>query len=343
MRASALAPLALAAVVLFLPSALAADPGQMESVDLEATPAAQGLGGPFEVTVRVEFATDPHATLIVTDLTVELSVPPGLAVVIDPAYDDNPVLEARVDLPPTQSFLVRTYQWKLTAVAIGLHEVSARVTTDSSGGGDASANVTVREGIVIGQLVASPTGPTVSDALHFELPVTSGFDEATSPLQVWLYIYQSPELVHPSSANGSALQLTNGDTVRGAGFPMEEEDGTYRYDVPAQPRGTLIYWVNAQTPHSNTTTKAVLMLVDDPAVSGAVSIGALATVLALGAAGVAYIIWDPASRKKPSGSIHNSPDRVRMALLVLAIGGAAFAAAVLTGALNGLWTRMGYA
>jgi len=334
---------AAAALLALAAGAHAADPGQLESISLAVTPAAQGIGGPFEAVLTAKFATDPHATLRVTNLTAEITVPPGLTLLPPPQSDENPARRAQVDLPPTQGFLTLTFRWNLTGTALGNYTLTARVTTDASGGGSRTQNVTVRPGIVIGQVVATPASPTVSDPLRFEVPVTSGYDESTSTLEVWLFIYQTSAPVHPASANGSALRLTSGETVRGAGFPMRAENGTYRFDIPAQARGTLIYWVNAQTPHSNTTTKAVRVLVEDPGVSGAVSAGALAAVLALGAAGTAYIIWDPAGRKPAAGSVHNSPDRVRMAMVVVAVGAAIFVVAVLAGALAGLWGRIGYA
>lgn len=338
-----LAGLTLAALALLgAPPAAAADPGQMNSLDLRVTPAAQGIGGPIEAVLDVEFSTDPHATLAVTNLTATLTLTGGLELM--EGTTDNPVHVDRIDLPPTQGSLVVTYRWNLTATALGAQEVSVSVTTDSSGGGADAEPVTVREGIVIGQVTIDPGQPTVADTMRFEVPVTSGFDEATSPLEVWLFIYWTPAPVKPSSANGTALTLTNGQTVAGAGFPMVGDNGSYSYQVPAQPRGTLIYWVEAKTPHSFATTRADRVLVEDPAVSGAVSAGTLVAVIALAAVGAGYIAWDPPSRKPVAhGSIHNSPDRVRLALVVLLAGVAILAYAAMLGAFGDFWHRLGYA
>jgi hypothetical protein len=313
----------------------------MNSMALEATPTAQGIGGPVEAVLTVEFATDPHATLIVYNFTATLDIPAGLALTENTT--DNPLRRSQVDLPPTQSFLVLTVRWNLTAVALGEKTLGVTVTTQSSGGGSASANVTVREGIVVGQVKATPGHPSVHDTMSFEVGVTSGFDAETSPLEVWLYILQTSAPVKPTKAHENVVTLSNGSTVLGAGFPMRLENGTYRYDVPAQPRGTFIYWVWAKTPHSSATTAAGRLLIEDPEVTGLVSTAALATVGALGVACGVYMVWDPASRKKPYGSVHNSPDRVRLAMVVLLVGAVAFAAAVYMGALDGLWVRLGYA
>jgi hypothetical protein len=338
---AAAAALAFAVALWLLPPASAADPGQMESMELRATPAAQGVGGPFEVTLTVEFATDPHATLAVTNLTAHLSVPDGLTLIAG----QNPVHEARIDLPPTQSYLVKTYAWTLRGDVLGNYTLNVTLTTDAAGGGGDEVGVLVREGIVIGQVTATPARPKTSEAMRFEVAVVSGFDAATSPLQVWLYVYQSPSPATPASANGSRLRLTSGQTVLAPGFPMEAgANDTYTYTIDEQPRGTLIYWVFAQTPHSNTTTRPAKALVDDPNVSGPLTIGMLAGVSAAGAAATAYLVWDPASRRPATrGSVHNSPDRVRMGLIVLAAAVAVLAAALLMGALGQLWGRLGYA
>ena len=104
-----------------------------------------------------------------------------------------------------------------------------------------------------------------------------------------------------------------------------------------------MYWVLAQTPHSNVTTRPVRVLIEDPAISGAVSTGALVAVSGVAIAGGAYLVVDPARKKPAKGFIHNSPDRVRLALVVLAIAVTTFGIAVAMGALQGLWVRLGYA
>lgn len=342
-RLAGLAGFSIASLALLAaPAASAADPGQINALDLQVTPAAQGIGGPFEAVLTVEFSTDPHATLLVTNFTATLALAEGLE--FRPPTTDNPVHVAQIDLPPTQGSLVVTYRWNLTATALGAQEVSVTVTTAEAGGGADSKTVTVREGIVIGQVTATPAHPTNSDALHFEVPVTSGFDEGTDPLEVRLYIYQTTAPVKPASANGSVVRLTTGETFSGAGFPMSADNGTYSYDVPAQPRGTIIYWVSASTPHSFATTKAERALVEDPDVTGTVSTVALVAIIGLGALCAAYVIWDPAARKPASrGTVHNSPDRVRLALVVMAVGTAILVAAALMGAFGDFWHRLGYA
>ena len=332
--------LSLAILALMAPPATAAvTPGQMNHFEFIATPRAQGIGGPFSATATVYFDTDPHATLIVYNLTLDLDVPGGLRLFPNEASSRH---YSQVDLPPTVSLFVVAFSWNLTASALGNQTLGFRVSSDNAGGGNATATVLVREGIVLGK-VAGPSGtPSYTDTLTFSVNVNSGFDHETVPLNVYLMVYQSNASIKPASANGTRLRLSSGETVSGAALPMNFVNGSYRFEVPGQPRGTLIYWVYAETPYSNATSAPARLLIKDPGISSAVAYGTLAVVVGIAGVGIGYLVLDAAGKRKPSGFIHNSPDRIRPAVMVLIIGALILGAAAVMGSVFGLWRWFGY-
>jgi len=215
-------------------------------------------------------------------------------------------------------------------------------SSDNAGGGNATATVLVREGIVLGK-VAGPSGtPSYTDTLTFSVNVNSGFDHETVPLNVYLMVYQSNASIKPASANGTRLRLSSGETVSGAALPMNFVNGSYRFEVPGQPRGTLIYWVYAETPYSNATSAPARVLIKDPGISTAVVYATMAVVIGIAAVGIGYLVFDPAGKRKPSGFIHNSPYRIRPAVMVLIIGALVLGSAVVMGSVFGLWRWFGY-
>lgn len=328
-------------VALSAPAA-AADPGQIDHADLSTSSRFQGLGGPVTVSARLYVASDPHRTLFVTNLKVELSAQDGFTV----DEGENPVMRDSLEVPATAGFFVATFSWTLTASRVGDFTLVANVTSASSGGARAEANVTVREGVVLGRTLLQPLRPTTADTLVFTVPSSSGFDDPNVTVNVTLYVFQSVATVRPVSATGAVVRLWTPENVPrnelGTALRMAGSNGTYSYAIPPLSRGTLIYWVFAETAYSNVTSAPTRVFVEDPGTTAAVQWVALAAVASLVAAGVYIVLYDPFGQRPASGSIHNSPDRMRFSLVLLAIGTALVAVAVLAGAATGLWRWFGY-
>jgi hypothetical protein len=330
--------LALFSVPVGAPLAGATEPGVIDHVDFSVAPRLQGVGGPVTATARIFVGTDPHRNLFVNDLRVEIAFGSGLNL----TEGANPVEVAAVEVPPTVNLYVITYSWLLSTTAVGVQNLSLRVTSAAAGGDNRSANVTVREGVVLGMTALTPPAPTTQTALRFRVEVSSGYDDADLPLNVTLFVYGNSIMVAPASANGSRLRLSTGEVVSGVRLRMEGENGSYAYTVPAQPRGTLIYWVLVETPYNNVTSEPTRVFIADPNVSAAVSGGALAAVVGAALAAAGAIVYDVWGRKPATGSLHNSPERIRLSLALLAVGITLFALSALLGSIAGLWRWFGY-
>lgn len=340
--AAALLALLVALPVALCAPAAAADPGQIDHADLWTSSRFQGLGGPVTVTARIYVASDPHRTLFVTNLKVDLTFQDGFTV----AEGENPVMRDSLEVPASVGFFVATYSWTLKAARVGDFPVVANVTSDSSGSAHAQANVTVREGVVLGRTLLQPLKPTTGDTLVFSVSASSGFDDPNVTVNVTLYVFQSVATVRPISATGSVVRLWTPENVPrnelGTPLRMSGSNGSYTYSIPPLSRGTLIYWVFAETAYSNVTSAPTRVFIEDPGTTAAVHWGGLGAIASLVAAGVYIVLYDPFGRRPAAGSIHNSPDRMRFSLALLALGVALVATAALAGAATGLWRWFGY-
>jgi len=338
----AVASLALFPFLGLIPAASAAGPGEIDHVDLRASSRFQGLGGPVEVNATLFIGSDPHRTVFVTNLNVTLDFGQGFKLVAG----ENPRTVPSLEVNATVSLYEASFAWTLRAEREGDYTLQVTVTSDGSSPAPAAVNVTVRKGVVLGTPRLEPLRPTTSDALVFSVAASSGFDDPNVTLTVTLYVFESPATEKAVSVNGSRLRLWTADKseriVQGTPLPMRGQNGTYTYALPRAPRGTLIWWIYAETPYSNTTAGLSRIFVQDPATTAAVQWGALASMTALLAGALFLILYDPVGHRPAKGWAHNSPDRVRVCLLLLAVGFAFVVAATLTGAPAGLWRWFGY-
>jgi hypothetical protein len=335
-----LAPAAWAAVI----------PGQIDRVELAPSLRNQGLGGALVLTATLFVGSDPHRTLFLEGLNLTLSFASGLDVV----EGENPRRVDSLPIPPSADFYAAPFAWTFNSTRVGDYTVNLTVTSTAGGSAAASTNVSIRVGPVLGKVVLTPGSPTTTTPLEFSVQAVSGFEAAEVLLNVTLFVYQSPTSIIPASATNGTLKLANADRswtfVKGTPLKMEDKGGgNFVYAVPPLARGALIYWVYAEARLDNgtvlgtpPTSAPVRTYVEDPGVTAAVFWGALGSVTAVLAAALYLTFYDPFGRKAAVGALHNSPDRVRAGLVMLAAGSAVLALAFAAGAATGLWRWFGY-
>ena len=294
------------------------------------------------VTATLFALSDPHRTVFLTDLNLSLHFGAGFALVAG----ENPRAVASLEVPPTAGLYAASFTWTLRATKTGDFTLRVTVQSAASSPPPAFVNVTVREGVVLGTPRLEPLKPTTVDRLIFSVPASSGFNDPNVTVNVTLFVFESFSTEKAVSATGSRLRLWTADkserVVSGTPLKMSGSNGTYTYSLASAPRGTLIWWVFAETPYSNVTSAPSRVFVQDPGTTAAVQWGALATVTGLLAAALFMILYDPIGHRQAKGSAHNSPDRVRVCLVLLSVGFAFVAIATLAGAPQGLWRWFGY-
>ena len=349
-RAGLLALALLVSLPFVAPAALAAaGPGQVDHAELAVSFRNQGLGGPVVVTATLFIGSDPHRLLYVEGLTLNLTVPTGLGVV----EGENPRVFPAFPVPASAAFYAPTFSWTLNSTQVGNFELLLQVSSAAAGSAFASANVSIREGPVLGKVTLQPGSPTTTSTLDFAVPARTGFDDPDVLLNVTLYVYQTTSSIKPASATNNTLRLANADRswsfVVGTPLRMEAAGGeVYAYSAPPLARGALVYWVYAEARLANgtvlgtSTTAPVKVFIEDPSVTAGVYWGALISITVIFAASLYVMMYDPWARRPAEGTLHNSPDRIRVSLALLAIGAVFLALAFLTGAAVGLWRWFGY-
>lgn len=351
------APLALVALLLTglsvwgaaTPAAAALSPGQIDHAELATSLRNQGLGGPIVVTATLYLGADPHRLLYAENLALNLSLPDGLRV----TDGENPRVYAAFPIPASAQYYQATFAWTINSTRVGDFRLNLAVTSTSAGSADAFTNISVRVGPVFGKVNLQPGSPTTSTPLVFAVPVATGFDDPQVLLNVTLYVYQTTESIKPASATNNTLKLSNADRSWNfvLGTPLRMSDaggGNFVYNIPPIARGALIYWVYAEARLSNGTvlgsgtTSPIQVFIQDPGVTAAVYWGAFGAIAAVFAACLYAMFYDPRGRKAAVGALHNSPDRVRFGLALVAVGATVFMLAFLTGAAVGLWRWFGY-
>ncbi len=324
------------------PSAAAALPGEIDHVEIETSSRNQGLGGPVTVTATLYVASDPHRTLSLDGLNLTLDHGSGFRLV----EGENPRLFASLQVPSSSDFFKPSFVWALNASQVGDYTLTVLVASASGGSGRASADVSVRVGPVLGKITLQPGSPTTSSALTFAVPASTGFDDPAITLNVTLYVFQSPWTPKPLSATGPVLRLQRADKTPwheiGSGVPMSSENGSYTYASAPVGRGSLVYWVYAQTIYGSVTSSPTLVFIEDPGVTTGVFWGAVGSVTAVLAGAFFTLLYDPYGQRPARGSLHNSPDRVRVSLVILGAGAGILALAAASGAAAGLWRWFGY-
>jgi hypothetical protein len=342
-RSRALIVFGLIAFVLPNPGAQAvAAPGQIDHADLSTSVRYQGLGGPVVVTATLYAGSDPHRTLFVTDLNVNLDFGSGFALLAG----ENPIVVPSLPIQPSAGLFAKSFSWTLNATSSGDWPFHLNVSSASSGSAKAEAVVQVRAGVVLGKTTLQPGAPTTGDPVRFSVTASSGFDDSNLTLNVSLCFYETGATVKPLSATGRVLRLWTPDnvpwTVAGSCLPMSGGNGSFVYVAPPRPRESMVYWIFAETAINNVTSAPVRVFVEDPGTTAAVLWGALGSVATITAGALYAVMYDPFGRKPAKGSLHNSPDRTRVSFALLTVGIAILTAAVVSGAAVGLWRWFGY-
>ncbi len=266
MRTGFLARILLSATIIFTLTIIAANAAgsgndaDLHAVEVEATPATQGIGGVCVVRATALFYGGCCYNLYASDVTAELEVPEEVQIVGGPTpskYDSVTAIPGGIatEIP---------FEWSVKSTVLGSHDLWVTIRTKNCGSTRGNVTLEYVEGAAISEPSLFPDPPDLKRDLYISVNVSLALEG------VWIEsvsLYTLEGRYKKAEAANATLVLPNNDTIPGTGLdmiPHAYEEDLWGIQTEADREGWLTVWfvVTSSDGKNSTSPMYTLEVID---------------------------------------------------------------------------------